>query len=109
MATAEKNTLSRTSQLLVPPDARFWKRYSPHYELQLAGATSFFIHGLIIGIMAVGGLAFLFRGGAEATLPPPMDMLVAEAGAGFGGLGGGIRLPGLPHPSLRKQQRSAGA
>jgi hypothetical protein len=54
--------------------------------------------------MAVGGLAFLFRGGAEATLPPPMDMLMAEAGAGFGGLGGNPGRPGLPGAPGKTEQ-----
>lgn len=104
MATTEKTALSRTGQPLMPPDERFWKRYSPHYELPLAGATSFFIHGIAIGILAVGGLAFLFRGGAEATPPPQMDVLMAEAGAGFGGLGGDPGLPGLPGAPSKTEQ-----
>src|SRR5260221_13797075 len=104
MSPAEKIAPSRTGQPLLPPDERFWKRYSPHYELPLAGATSFFIHGIVVGILAIGGLAFLFRGGAEATLPPQMDVLMAEAGAGFGGLGGDPGLPGLPGEVARTEQ-----
>jgi hypothetical protein len=98
MATAEKAQRSRAGQPLAPPDERFWKRYSPHFELPLASATALFAHGLIVGIMAVGGLAFLFRADAEASRPAKMDTVIVEAGASFPGDMGGAPAgePGYP-------------
>jgi hypothetical protein len=96
MASTEKKTPSRAGKPLLPPDEQFWKRYSPRYELPLAGATSFFVHGMVVGILAVGGLAFLFRAGAEASRPPQMDVTLIEAGAGDFGSGGMPGSPGEP-------------
>ena len=92
MATVEKPP-QVASPPLAPPEERFWKRYSPHYEMPLAGATSLFVHGMVIGVLALGGLVFLLHGNAEAHRPPQMDVLVVE-GEGLGGMGGGA--PGLP-------------
>ncbi len=88
MATAEKAPPTRAGQPLLPPEERFWKRYSPHFELPLASATSLFLHGMIIGILAVGGLAYLFSGGVDAVRPPQMEIALVPEGAGFGPPGG---------------------
>jgi hypothetical protein len=37
-------------QALVPPEERFWLRYSPHHEFPLANVTSFVAHGLAFGL-----------------------------------------------------------
>jgi hypothetical protein len=103
MAAIEKTTSSRASAPLVPPEERFWIRYSPHYELPLAGATSFFVHGVVVGILAVGGLAFLFKGSVEASKPPEMDVLLVEDGGGLGGFGGDPGLPGMPGELTRNE------
>jgi hypothetical protein len=36
---------------LVPPDERFWQRYSPHAEFPLSSAGSFVVHILIFGLL----------------------------------------------------------
>jgi hypothetical protein len=82
---------------LIPPEATLWQKYSSHFELPLASATSIFLHGLVIGILAIGGLAFFFAPNAEATRPPRMDVVMVEGGgSGFEGLSGEQGLPGLP-------------
>jgi hypothetical protein len=97
MATAEKAPTTRNGKPLLPPDERFWKRYSPHFELPLASATSLFLHGLAIGILAIGGIAFLFSGGVEASRPPQMDIVLVDGGVGFGDPGGApAGEPGFP-------------
>src|SRR5437016_9510117 len=96
MATAEKTQPSRAGQPLVPPEERFWKRYSPHYELPVAGATSVFAHGMVIAVLAIGGLAYLFRGGEEALRPPQMEVSPVAEGLLGGGGDGAPGLPGLP-------------
>jgi hypothetical protein len=36
---------------LVPPDERFWQRYSPHAEFPLSSAGSFVVHILVFGLL----------------------------------------------------------
>jgi hypothetical protein len=91
MSTAVKD--EKTS--LLPPDEKFWERYSPHHELPLAGVTSFFIHGLVIGIMVLAAFWYLFQRDSESNKPPSMDMVqVAGGGDAFAGKGGEPGLPG---------------
>jgi hypothetical protein len=98
MVPAEKSPTSRNGQLLIPPEERFWKRYSPHFELPLASMTSVTLHAMAIGILAIGGIAFLFSGGIEAARPPEMDIRLTPDGLGFGGDQGGAPAgePGFP-------------
>jgi hypothetical protein len=96
MASAEPSPQNKPTRPLLPPEERFWKRYSPHYELPLASATSIVVHGMVLGMLAIGGLAFLFRASAEASRPPDMDMVLLEDGA-LGSTGGApAGVPGLP-------------
>jgi hypothetical protein len=37
--------------LFLPPEERFWKRYSPHNEFSVSGATSVALHALAIGLL----------------------------------------------------------
>jgi hypothetical protein len=86
---------------LFPPDERFWQRYSPHHELSLAGMTSFFMHGLVIGVMTLGAYWYLFQRDSETNKPPTMDMVqIAGGGDGFEGMGGE---PGSSGDSMPRQ------
>ena len=83
---------------LLPPDESFWQRYSPHHEFPLAAMTSFFIHGLVFGVMGLGALGilwYLFQDAGESRKPPSMDVVqISGGGDGFEGLGGEAGLPG---------------
>ena len=82
---------------LFPPEETMWQKYSSHFEFPLASATSIFLHGLVIGSLMVGGLAYFFTANAEANRPPRMDVVMIEGGgSGFEGLGGEPGLPGVP-------------
>lgn len=92
---------------LIPPEEALWEKYSPHFELPLAGATSLFLHGLVIGILAVGGLALLFTPSLELT-PPRMDVVMIEGnGSGFEGLSGEAGSPGSPNGGGKKEKVDA--
>ena len=74
-----------------------WQKYSPHYEAPLAGATSLFVHGTILGMLAIGGMAFLWAARDEASRPPRMEVVTVEGdGAGLEGGGAAPGLPGDP-------------
>ncbi len=82
---------------LIPPEESLWQKYSSHYELPLAGATSVFLHGAIVGVLVILTIGLLFSANVEATKPPKMDVVMIEGGgAGFEGLGGEQGLPGAP-------------
>jgi hypothetical protein len=92
-----KSNPAKATKPLIPPEEALWQRYSPHFELPLAGATSLFLHGLGIGLLAMGGLAFFFTANVEATRPPRMDVVMIEGnGTGFEGESGAAGLPGSP-------------
>src|SRR5437868_428987 len=63
--------------LLVPPEERFWKRYSPNHEFPLSSATSAVIHLFVLGVMALGARTF-------ANWGAPVDVDAIEIGGGGG-------------------------
>jgi hypothetical protein len=75
---------SSTKPVETPPDPRSWKRYSQHHELPLAGATSLFVHALVLGILTLGGVLAAMRWHDERQQPPAMDVVIME-GSGGGG------------------------
>ena len=95
VTTSDGKAKQRPSTCPAQAEERFWQRYSPHYELPLACATSLFTYGVVLAVLAVGGLAFLIRGSAEEQKPAQMDVLLIEGSEGLG-LGGPPGLPGLP-------------
>jgi hypothetical protein len=87
--TNDQTKSSATSDLL-PPDERFWQRYSPHHEALLAAVGSLTLHGLVFGIpalIALLGLGFWWATSADAQRPPIMTVvkMVGEEGDGAGG------------------------
>jgi hypothetical protein len=100
-----KTNPAKVTKPLIPPEEALWQKYSPHFELPLASATSLFLHGLVIGLLAMGGLAFFFTPNLEATKPPRMDVVMLEGnGTGFEGEGGEAGLPGSPNASRRTEK-----
>ena len=62
---------------LVPPDERFWQRYSPNHEFPLSSATSGLIHLLVLGVLALGAHTF-----ARWDEPIDVDSLFEGGGGG---------------------------
>src|SRR5215469_11150839 len=80
---AEKSTAHSAKQPLVPPDERFWKRYSPHGELPLSGAGSLALHLLIFGLMLLSAwLAYAVF--SHTTRSLPVEAVRLDAGGGGG-------------------------
>src|SRR5437016_4140404 len=90
-ATAPAAEPRSTSQPLIPPDEKFWQRYSPHSEAPLSGVTSAVIHVLAIGLLLLV-IWIQFRTGIEEeNRSLPVD--VVKFGGG-GGTPGGKGLDG---------------
>lgn len=81
---------------LLPPEEKFWQRYSPRHELPLSSAMSIFAHGLAIGfILLLGWWMSLPR--TRGEIGPPNLEVVRLAGEGSGLPGGGSPA-GAPGP-----------
>jgi hypothetical protein len=81
--TKEKTAKRSADQQLVPPDERFWQRYSPHAELPLSGAGSFALHALVLGVMVLLGVyGALWFGHANRSLP--VEAVRLDLGGGGG-------------------------
>src|SRR5262245_15547896 len=66
----EKNTPKNAATPKMPPEEKFWQRYSPHQEMPLSAVSSLVLHGLAIGTLIM--LAYLGWFGfkkANASLP----------------------------------------
>ncbi len=85
---------------LVPPDERFWQRYSPHYELPISGIGSLMDH--VLGSVALLVAGFLFAQWLKPNDPVPVDIVEFESGGGGdpngagNGPGDGARVEDLP-------------
>ena len=55
---ARTGTEEREPAPRLPPEERFWKRYSPHHEFTLSSASSAVVHLLALGILALGAHGF---------------------------------------------------
>ena len=56
----DNKTAAPKPKPLVPPDERFWKRYSPHHEMELASAASVTLHVLLVVLVAVAASLWFF-------------------------------------------------
>src|SRR5438552_10612502 len=81
------------SQPLIPPEEKFWQRYSPHNEAPLSGVTSTVIHVLAIGLLLLIVYAHSLMKIDDAARPLPVDVMKFGAGKGgpldAGGVGNG--------------------
>src|SRR5207237_9412148 len=50
-APATPPPTTNPNRLVVPPEEKFWKRYSPHHEAPLSGVSSFALHLLLIPLL----------------------------------------------------------
>lgn len=85
-ATPEK----KPTDLRVPPEEAFWKRYSPHGEAPLSMAGSFALHIAIGGGLLLVGLFLLTGfGNSRTSLPVEPVRLKIEGGGGGKQIGTG--------------------
>jgi len=71
------STKEKEPALLVPPEERFWKRYSPNHEFPLSSASSALMHLFALGILALGAHSF-----ANWATPVPIDAIEIGGGGG---------------------------
>ncbi len=65
---------------LLPPDEKFWQRYSPHHEFPLSATSSVFLHILVFGLIALVLSSSLFAFFREK--PIEVDAIVIAGGGG---------------------------
>src|SRR5438874_9392911 len=71
-------------RMLVPPEERFWKRYSPHHEAPLSGFTSTAVHVLFLAL--VGLVIWVHQKKTEEeNRPLPVDVVRIPGGGGPSG------------------------
>src|SRR5262249_28203809 len=66
----------------LPPEERFWKRYSPHHEFPLSLSSSFFLHVVILVVLLFGGGFLLWLGLRRVRPGLPVGALVGPGGSG---------------------------
>jgi hypothetical protein len=74
---ARASAKEKEPALLVPPEERFWKRYSPNHEFPLSSASSALMHLCALGILALGAHSF-----ANWATPVPIDAIEIGGGGG---------------------------
>ncbi len=75
----DKNAKPAAKQL-VPPDERFWQRYSPHAELPLSSAGSFVVHILLFGLLILASFLGTLFFNSNRSLP--VDAVQMSGGGG---------------------------
>src|SRR5436305_13082532 len=73
------------SQALIPPDEKFWQRYSPHSEAPLSGVTSAVLHILAIGLLLLIVYIKYMTGVEEENRSLPVDVVKFGGGGGTPG------------------------
>lgn len=87
----------RNGPPLVPPDEKFWQRYSRHHEFPLSGVGSVVLHGLVIGVLALGYMLLTQARQGESHRPVSMDVVQLEGGTGLEGGSGGPATKASPN------------
>src|SRR5437870_1088365 len=83
-------------RLPVPPEEKFWKRYSPHHEAPLSGVSSMASHiVLILMILMIGWVASKVKDEA-ANRSLPVDVVRVNSPGGGGSPPGIGNRPGGP-------------
>jgi hypothetical protein len=62
---------------LIPPDEKFWQRYSPNHEFPISSVSSALIHLFVLGVLILGA-----RSLANWDSPVDVDALVIGGGGG---------------------------
>jgi hypothetical protein len=95
-------TAVRPDAYRLPPEERFWQRYSPHHEASLSGAGSFALHFAVVGVLLltgyVGWLGFHSR-----PSRPNVDAVYGPTGNGDRGE------PGPPNDAPPREAAALGA
>jgi hypothetical protein len=111
-------TMSRPDAVRLPPEQRFWQRYSPHHEASFSGIGSFTLHFVVTVVLLLGGYlgwlglsprppkissdVYLKETGPELVDHPGSNPNQVEVGDVDGGkpLKGPSTEPRLDHPQL---------
>ncbi len=73
-------TLTASLDEQVPPDERFWRRYSPHGEMPISTVASVTVHGLVLGGLLLFG-AYLTSVLFKSDRPLPVEPVRLDLGS----------------------------
>jgi hypothetical protein len=92
---------------LLPPDEKFWKRYSPHNEAPLSGVSSFALHVLAIPLLLLVAFVVSKIKDDDENRSLPVDVVRVKFSGGGGspkGIGSG---PGGLDATENKQEQGS--
>ncbi|GIW82500.1 MAG: hypothetical protein KatS3mg105_4307 [Gemmatales bacterium] len=67
---------------LIPPEEKFWQRYSANHEFPLSATSSLVLHGLALALLIGMGYILAKLGFSERERPLPVDAIVIAGGGG---------------------------
>src|SRR5262249_49171120 len=71
-------------QELLPPEERFWVKYSPNHELPVSSVSSIALHALVIGLLILIGFV-LSQYRQQQRQPVQQDAVEIAGGGGLDG------------------------
>jgi hypothetical protein len=101
-APAPAKTATGKAAPKLPPEEKFWKKYSPHHEFPLSSITSAALHLLVIGLLLLGTWLAVALGLASMKQSPDVTAIALAPGGGGGnpkGVGNGPGQGDPPPPS----------
>jgi hypothetical protein len=80
---ADTNVSGNGTGVVLPPDEKFWQRYSPHHEFPLSSVTSICLYALA-GLLMWVLVTFAIRKNEDNRSLPSESITVGELGGGGG-------------------------
>src|SRR5438128_8819669 len=93
------------NRLLVPPEEKFWKRYSPHNEAPLSGVSSFAVHVLAIPLLLLVALVVSKVNDDDEKRSLPVDVVRVKFSGGGGSKQGVGNRPGSINEADKGEER----
>jgi hypothetical protein len=77
-----QNVAVKDKRPQLPPEERFWKRYSPHHECSLSSAVSVILHVAFVGVLLLVAALVAKLGLRERNNPVAIDAVALAPGNG---------------------------
>jgi len=81
--TGSNGPPTKGKETLIPPEPKFWQRYSPHHEAPLSSVSSFFLHVSVLALFAL--IFWLGSRLSDSNKSIPVDAVAVTGLEGGGG------------------------